>query len=165
MSTRPGHLEQARKTSRPWLLRFARHPVLVHVPLALLFCASTADAIALFSDDGSWWWFARATMTWGVILGFPTSLTGLLELVLRPMSSRAFPWLMAHVATVYVALIGYLLSAVMRDEGPPSPATLAIGFGAALLLLAGAGCGSMLVLGAGKAQAPSRQRTRLEPDD
>ena len=145
------------------LLRFARHPVVVHVPLALLFCASTADAIALFSGDGAWWWLARATMTWGVILGFPTSLTGLLELVLRRLPSRAFPWVMAHVATVYLALIGYLVSAIMRDEGPPPPEALAIGFGAALLLLVGAGCGSILVLGFGIATRPSL-RDAARPD-
>lgn len=163
MNPGPGHAEQASGERRPLLLRFALHPVVVHVPLALLLCASTADAIALFGGDPSWWRLAHGTMTWGVILGFPTSLTGLLEIVLRRLPSRAFPWLMAHATTVYLALIGYLVSVVMRDEGAPPPEALAIGFGAALLLMGGAGCGSMLVLGFGIA-ARTSLRNATPPD-
>ncbi len=163
MSRSRGRVERATGARRRLLLRFALHPVVVHVPLALLLCASTADAIALLGGDGSWWRLARSTMTWGVILGFPTMLTGVLELVLRRLPSRAFPWLMAHVTTIHLALSGYVVSVVMRDEGAPPPEALAIGFRAALLLLVGAACGSMLVLRFGLAARPSL-RAAAGPD-
>lgn len=139
--------------------RLSLHPLVVHFPLALLLLASAADAVSLAGTDELelWWDMSRRAMSCGVILGLLAALSGVLEIFLRPIPPRAFVWLAMHAGTMHLALMGYLVSLLMREPGPPSTTAAVIGFVAAFLLVIGSVPGGVLMFRFG---IGTRQRGR-----
>jgi uncharacterized membrane protein len=119
-------------------MRQPLHPVLAHFPVAFLLAASACDLWHLRE-------LAHAALAAGLVTGFAALLAGIVEVFLRPISSQAFVWLVAHAAPMQLALVLYLISYISRGDDVPTGAALATSYAGAALLLGGLVCGGVLV--------------------
>jgi uncharacterized membrane protein len=135
-------------------MRQPLHPILAHFPVAFLLAASACDLGHLRE-------LAYAALAAGLATGLAALLAGIVEVFLRPISSQAFVWLVAHAAPMQLALVCYLISFVSRGDAAPTGAALATSYAGAALLLGGLVCGGVLVF---RFRIGTRPRAQTPPD-
>ncbi|HKY91941.1 MAG TPA: DUF2231 domain-containing protein, partial [Nevskiaceae bacterium] len=96
------------------------HPPLARLALAMLLAVSALDFAGLAWTGESWWKLGAAALGLGLVAGLLAVIAGVAEIVLRDMPGDALRWLVAHAAAMHVGLIVYLVSYLLRDDGPPS---------------------------------------------
>ena len=119
-------------------MRQPLHPLLAHFPIAFLLATSACDLWQLRE-------VAHVALAAGLVTGLAALLAGVAEILLRPLSSEAFRWLIAHAAPMQLALVLYLVSYFLRGDDAPTGAALVTSYLGAGLLLLGMVCGGVLV--------------------
>jgi uncharacterized membrane protein len=119
-------------------MRQPLHPIVAHFPVAFLLAATVCDLLGE-------WPIAHAALAAGLVTGLLALLLGIVEVFLRPISSEAYYWLVAHAAPMQVALVLYLVSFAMRGDHVPSAIAIGSSLGGAALLIGGTLCGGVLV--------------------
>jgi uncharacterized membrane protein len=121
------------------------HPLLARIALALLLAASALDFAGLAWRDDPWHALAAAVLGAGLVAGLLAVIAGVAEIYLRDIPAPALRWLLAHAAAMHVGLVLFLVSFLLRGDGPPSLAAGWVEVAGTLLLVGGAVLGDRLV--------------------
>jgi uncharacterized membrane protein len=125
------------------------HPMLVHLPLGLLFVSVLWDALGWIRGEALWSALSFWCITVGLVTALPAAAAGLTEI--GGLDERAMQICIRHISLVLTAILLFGASVVMRGGGTalPPPAAVCFSVLGAAVLAAGGWYGGELVYGSG----------------
>src|SRR5215831_17953165 len=112
--------------ARAKLFGHAIHQMLIVFPLGLLGSSIIFDIVYLSTRNGRWGDIAFWMITVGIISGLIAAVFGLIDYLAIPFHTRARTIGMLHGSTMFVVVVLFIISWVLRRGAPHAPSTAAV---------------------------------------
>lgn len=137
------------------------HAFLAHFPVAFFLGASACDLMTLATGDPLWWPISQYALLSGEVIGLATLVAGAAEIFLRNIPREALVVALAHVFTMVIALVLFVVSSGIRGDEPPGTVPIVLGLAGSAILLLGAFLGGTLVFRFGVGMSPASRQDVL----